>query len=107
MFSKNCKKPRMKSFFPILVLISNFAGLGLKAKVETKTGIGHRLGKNWRSRSWFSDISVARGESSFLASSIQLLSINLYVKQGEFKGFCPKSCYLRPSSNRFMNVSNP
>ena len=23
---------------------------------------------------------------------------------GEVKGFCPKSCYLRPSSNFFMNV---
>ena len=23
---------------------------------------------------------------------------------GEFEGFCPKSCYLRPLSNLFMNV---
>ena len=33
----------MTSFFVVSVLVSNFGGLGLKAKVETETGLG--LGK--------------------------------------------------------------
>ena len=38
--------------FPVSVLVSNFAGLTLEAKFETKTGLGLGLGKNFQSRSW-------------------------------------------------------
>ena len=34
----------------------------------------------------------------------QFLKPILTYNQGEIKGFCPKSCYLRPSSKLFMNV---
>ena len=40
--------------FPVSVLVSNFAGLGLEAKFETTTGLGLGLGKFFRSRSWMS-----------------------------------------------------
>ena len=47
--------------FPVSVLVSNFASLGLEAKFETKTGLGLGLGlgKFFRSWSW-SRISRSR-----------------------------------------------
>ena len=45
---KKPKKLIMTSFFPVSVLVSNFAGLGFEAKVE----IGFGLGKILQSRSW-------------------------------------------------------
>ena len=52
-FSKN-RKNTDDVIFSVSVLVSNFAGLGLKAKIEIKTGLGLDLGlgKILRSRSW-------------------------------------------------------
>ena len=38
--------------FPVSVVVSNFAGLGLEAKIESETGLDLGLGNILRSRSW-------------------------------------------------------
>ena len=49
LFSKN-RKTIDDVIFLVSVLVSNFAGLGLEAKIEIEIGLG--LGKILRSRSW-------------------------------------------------------
>ena len=53
LFSKN-KKTIDDVIFSVSILVSNFAGLGLEAKIEIETGLGFGLGlgKILRSRSW-------------------------------------------------------
>ena len=49
-FQKIEKKTMKASFFPVSALVSNFAGIGLEAKIETDHGLD--LGKILQSRSW-------------------------------------------------------
>ena len=41
------------------------------------------------------------------ALSIQSFQSIYMFNPGEIKGFCPKSCYLKPSSNLVLNVMQP
>ena len=51
LFFKKWKKTIDDVIFPVSVLVSNFAGLGLKAKIEIKIGLGLGLEKILWSRS--------------------------------------------------------